>query len=76
MNVIFDAKRMRQNEHIAEKRKQDRIYNNLHTLSRIGYSTRNKQRIGEKKNETHRNWQRKPTTMSRKNGIRKWTTTQ
>ena len=42
-----------------------RIYNNLQTLSRMEYSTRNKQRNSEK-NQTQRYSEQKPETMSRK----------
>ena len=47
----------------------------MHTLSRTACNTRNKQQ-NSVTNPTQRNSELKPTTMSKKKGIRQWTTIQ
>ena len=59
---------------LPKMKKLCRIYKNLHTLPRMRYRTRDKQRNNEK--NPLQKILRKVTTMSSKNGIRQWTTMQ
>ena len=54
MNVIYDAKRMRQNEHFVYNEKSCGIYTDMHAFPRMEHSARNKQLNG-KKNEPQKN---------------------
>ena len=70
INLINNAKRIRQNKHLVWNQKLCRIHRDLSTLPRMGYSIRSKQRSSEKK-QTQKNSRWKLTIMRRQKCVDK-----
>ena len=56
MNLIYDAKRMRQNKHLGSYEKLWKIYKDLQNLPLMEYNTKNKQENDEKKSSAKKFW--------------------